>query len=55
MLMALKGRRLVLLAAFVVALALLVFSQSTVPESLNWVSLIVVTSECLGVLTVASP
>ncbi|EQB43855.1 hypothetical protein CGLO_17441 [Colletotrichum gloeosporioides Cg-14] len=36
MLMQLKGRRLVLLAGFIVVLFLLIFSQSTVPESLNW-------------------
>ncbi|CCF47474.1 hypothetical protein CH063_15851 [Colletotrichum higginsianum] len=36
MLMALKGRRLALLAAFVIVSALLIFSQSLYPENLNW-------------------
>ncbi|EXF76973.1 hypothetical protein CaCOL14_006352 [Colletotrichum acutatum] len=36
MLMALKGRRLVLLAAFVIVSALLIFSQSLYPENLSW-------------------
>ncbi|WYZ40456.1 hypothetical protein EsH8_IV_000797 [Colletotrichum jinshuiense] len=36
MLMALKGRRLALLAAFVIVSALLIFSQSIYPENLSW-------------------
>lgn len=57
MLMQLKGRRLVLLAGFIVVLFLLIFSQSTVPESLNWVScFVVVTSKFFVLLIdVASP
>lgn len=57
MLMQLKGRRLVLLAGFIVVLFLLIFSQSTVPESLNWVSCFVgVTSKFFVLLIdVASP